>query len=334
MVLVLTTGPALGPTIAGLIISASSWHYIFWIMLVLNFILLVAGASRMENVSHITKPKIDVLSLLLSTVAFGGIVFALATLAETPFSDVIVWSPLVVGVLALVLFVLRQFKMEAPMIDLRVFKFPMFALGTLLMFATLFVILTVAILIPIYLKSVLGYTAIAAGLLMLPGNVLNIIMSPIVGTNFDKVGAKIFTRIGFSMISLAAIFLVFGLSATTAVWQVVVALCVFFVGVSMTIMPAQTNAMNTLVPQLYADGSAAMNTLTQVAGAAGTAVAITLFTAGQKSYIAEHGPQNPADFLAYGVSHAFVGVLVVGIIGLIGSLFIKNSRLNLSISSR
>ena len=324
--LVLTAGPALGPTIAGLIISSSSWHYIFWIMLVLNVILLIIGGAKMENVSEITKPKIDVLSLLLSTIAFGGIVFALATLAETPFSDAIVWAPLVTGVLALILFAIRQFKMEHPMINLRVFSFPMFALGTVLMFATLFVILTVAILIPIYLKSVLGYTAIAAGLIMLPGNVLNIIMSPIVGTNFDKVGAKIFTRIGFSMISLAAIFLVFGLSATTAVWQVVVALCVFFVGVSMTIMPAQTNAMNTLVPQLYADGSAAMNTLTQVAGAAGTAVAITLFTAGQNNYIAEHGPQNPADFLAYGVSHAFVAVLVVGIIGLIGSLFIKNSR--------
>ena len=324
--LVLTAGPALGPSIAGLIISASSWHYIFWIMLVLYVILLLIGGAKMENVSEITKPKIDFLSLLLSTVAFGGIIFALATLAETPFSDVIVWAPLVVGAICLILFAVRQFKMESPMINLRVFSFPMFTLGTVLVFATLFVILTVAILIPLYLKNVLGYTAIAAGLLMLPGNVLNIIMSPIVGTNFDKVGAKIFTRIGFTMITLAAIFLVFGLSATTPVWQVVVTLCVFFVGVSMTIMPAQTNAMNTLVPRLYADGSAAMNTLTQVAGAAGTAVAITLFTAGQKDYIAEFGAANPADFLSHGVSHAFIAVLVVGIIGLIGSLFIKNSR--------
>ncbi len=324
--LVLTAGPALGPSIAGLIISASSWHYIFWIMLVLYVILLLIGGAKMENISEITKPKIDFLSLLLSTVAFGGIIFALATLAETPFSDAIVWAPLVVGAICLILFAVRQFKMESPMINLRVFSFPMFTLGTVLMFATLFVILTVAILIPLYLKNVLGYTAIAAGLLMLPGNVLNIIMSPIVGTNFDKVGAKIFTRIGFTMITLAAIFLVFGLSATTPVWQVVVTLCVFFVGVSMTIMPAQTNAMNTLVPRLYADGSAAMNTLTQVAGAAGTAVAITLFTAGQKNYIAEFGAANPADFLAHGVSHAFIAVLVVGIIGLIGSLFIKNSR--------
>ncbi|MBO0603383.1 DHA2 family efflux MFS transporter permease subunit [Sporosarcina sp. E16_3] len=324
--LVITTGPALGPTLSGLIISAASWHYIFWVMMALNIILFAIGAPNMENVSDISKPKIDVLSLLLSTIAFGGIVYALATLAELPLSDVKVWAPLVAGVLALILFTVRQLKMEVPMINLRVFKYPMFALGTVLMFATLFVVLFVAILIPLYLKSVLAYTSIAAGLLMLPANVLNIIMAPIVGSNFNKVGARVFTRIGFALITIGAIMFIVILSATTPIWQVIVALSILFLGVSMTIMPAQTNAMNQLPAQLYTDGSAAMNTLTQVAGAAGTAIAITLFTAGQNNYIAEFGAANPTEFLAHGINYAFYAVLVTGVIGLIGSLFVKNSR--------
>lgn len=324
--LVITAGPALGPTLSGLIISVSSWHYIFVVMMALNIMLLVIGAPRMENVSDISKPKIDILSLLLSTIAFGGIVYALATLAELPLSDVQVWAPLVAGVLALILFTVRQFKMEAPMINLRVFSYPMFALGTLLMFATLFVVLSVAILIPLYLKSVLAYSAIAAGLLMLPANILNIIMAPIVGSNFDKVGARIFTRIGFAFITIGAIVFILILSATTPVWQVIGALCILFVGVSMTIMPAQTNALNQLPRHLYADGSAAMNTLTQVAGAAGTALAITLFTVGQNKYITEFGAANPAEFLAHGIHFAFYAVLVWGVIGLIGSFFLKNSQ--------
>ena len=118
----------------------------------------------MENVSNITKPKIDILSLILSTVAFGGIVYALATLAELPLSDWLVWVPFAAGILALILFTVRQFKMDEPMINLTVFKYPMFAVGTILMFATLFIILSVAILIPLYFKSVLAYTAIVAGL--------------------------------------------------------------------------------------------------------------------------------------------------------------------------
>lgn len=324
--LVLTSGPALGPTIAGLIISSSSWHYIFWIMISLYALVLIIGASRIENTSTITKPKIDIVSLLLSTISFGGIVYSLATMAEVSFSDTQVWLPLVVGVVALLLFVLRQLTMAEPMINLQVFKRPMFSLGVVMMIATLFMILSVAILTPLYLKSVLGYTAIGAGLLMLPGNVLNIIMSPIVGTNFDKVGARVFTRLGYAMMTIAAILFLVTISSTTPVWQIVVILCIFFVGVSMTIMPAQTNAMNALPAHLYADGSAALNTLTQVAGAAGTAVAITVFTSGQNSYIAEHGASEPLKFLAYGINHAMIPVLVVAVIGLIASVFIKNSR--------
>lgn len=323
--LVITAGPALGPTLSGLIISASSWHYIFWVMVLLN-VLLLLSALKIENVSDITKPKIDVISLLLSTIAFGGIIYSLSTLAETPFTDPLVWAPLVAGAVALVLFILRQLKMPQPMVNLRVFKYPMFALGTLLMFLTLFVILSVAILIPIYLKSVLAYTSIAAGLLMLPANLLNIIMAPIVGSNFDRVGARTFTRLGFGFITVGAIVFLLILSATTPVWQVIASLCVLFLGISMTIMPAQTHAMNQLPRKLYADGSAAMNTLTQVAGAAGTAIAITLFTAGQKNHIAEFGAANPPEFLANGIHFAFYAVLTVAIIGLIGSLFIKNNR--------
>ena len=215
--LVITAGPALGPTLSGLIISASSWNFIFVVMMILNLILLIIGAPKMENVSNITKPKIDILSLILSTVAFGGIVYALATLAELPLSDWLVWVPFAAGILALILFTVRQFKMDEPMINLTVFKYPMFAVGTILMFATLFIILSVAILIPLYFKSVLAYTAIVAGLLMLPANFLNIVMSPVVGSSFDKVGARVFTRLGFTLITIAAIILIMIISASTPV---------------------------------------------------------------------------------------------------------------------
>jgi MFS transporter, DHA2 family, lincomycin resistance protein len=324
--LVITAGPALGPTIAGLIISISNWHYIFWIMIILNLLLLLLAAPKMENLSDLSRPKIDSLSLIFSTIGFGGIVFSLATLAESSFIEIIVWFPLLIGIVALLLFITRQFKMENPMIDLRVFKQPMFALGTVLMVCNLFMILSIAILIPLYLKSVLGYAALTAGLFMLPGNAVNIVMSPVVGSNFDKVGPKIFTRIGYTLITISTLLIVLVISATTPVWQIVLLLILFFLGISMTMMPAQTNAMNQLSPKMYADGSAAMNTLTQVAGALGTAIAITMFTIGQNKYIEEHSESVPIDFLAYGVHYAFIVVLIIAILSLIGSLFIKNSR--------
>ena len=324
--IILTAGPALGPSIAGLIVSALSWHYIFWIMVVIYVIVLFLAFAKVDNVSNVTRPKIDVLSLISSTFGFGGVVFALATLAEESISEPIVYGPLAVGFVLLVIFGFRQTKMDEPMIDLSVFKSPMFSLGVALMVASMFMILSVAILVPMFLKTVLGFAALTAGLCMLPGNVLNIIMSPIVGVNFDKVGAKIFTRIGFTMILISMIVFLTTISATTATWIIIVNLCVFFVGVSMTIMPAQTNAMNSLAPQKFADGSAALNTLTQIAGASGTAIAITMFTIGQQNYIEKFSNALPAEFLAHGVHTAFIVVTVFAVIGLVGSFFVKNSK--------
>ncbi len=324
--IILTAGPALGPSIAGLIVSALSWHYIFWIMVVFYVVVLFLAFTKVDNVSNVTRPKIDVLSLVSSTFGFGGVVFALATLAEESISEPIVYAPLVVGFVLLVIFGIRQTKMDEPMIDLSVFKSPMFSLGVALMVASMFMILSVAILVPMFLKTVLGFAALTAGLCMLPGNVLNIIMSPVVGANFDKVGAKIFTRIGFTMILISMIVFLTTISATTATWIIIVNLCVFFVGVSMTIMPAQTNAMNSLAPQKFADGSAALNTLTQIAGASGTAIAITMFTIGQQNYIEKFSNALPAEFLAHGVHTAFIVVTVISVIGLIGSFFVKNSK--------
>ncbi|MER2107311.1 MAG: DHA2 family efflux MFS transporter permease subunit [Solibacillus sp.] len=324
--IILTAGPALGPSIAGVIVSSLSWHYIFWMMVVVYIIVLFLAFAKVDNVSNVTRPKIDLLSLISSTFGFGGVVFALATLAEKSISEPIVWAPLVVGLVLLVIFGTRQTKMDEPMIDLSVFKNPMFTLGVALMVATMFMILSVAILIPMFLKTVLGFAALTAGLCMLPGNVLNIIMSPIVGVNFDKVGAKIFTRIGFTMILVSMIVFLTTISATTATWIIIVNLCVFFVGVSMTIMPAQTNAMNSLQPQMFADGSAALNTLTQIAGASGTAVAITMFTIGQQNYIEKFNNALPTEFLAHGVHTAFIVVTVVSVLGLVGSFFVKNSK--------
>lgn len=324
--IILTAGPALGPSIAGLIVSSLSWRYIFWIMVVVYALVIVLALSKVDNVSNVTRPKIDLLSLIASTFGFGGVVFTLATLAEQSITKPIVWAPLVVGLVLLVIFGVRQTKMDEPMIDLTVFKSPMFSLGVALMVATMFMILSVAILVPMFLKTVLGFAALTAGLCMLPGNILNIIMSPIIGTNFDKVGAKIFTRIGFGMILVSMIVFLTTISATTATWIIIVNLCVFFAGVSMTIMPAQTNAMNSLAPQKFADGSAALNTLTQIAGASGTAVAITMFTIGQQNYIEKFSNALPAEFLAYGVHSAFIVVTVVSVLGLVGSFFVKNSK--------
>ena len=142
MGLVITLGPALGPTLSGIVISTLGWNYIFWISAAFYVILTLAAVAKIVNVGEITKPKIDVLSIVLSTVGFGGLIYGLASMAGAPFTTPIVWAPLLVGIIALVLFGIRQNTMDKPMVNLDVFKYPMFSLGTAMMFFSILIILS------------------------------------------------------------------------------------------------------------------------------------------------------------------------------------------------
>ncbi|AXI07766.1 MFS transporter [Oceanobacillus zhaokaii] len=325
MGLVITLGPALGPTLSGVIISSLGWSYIFWISAVLYVFLTIYAAAQIANVSEITKPKIDVLSIILSTFGFGGLIFALSTMAEMAISSPQVLVPLLIGVIALLLFGIRQMKMDQPMVNLRVFKYPMFTLGTLMMFLSILVILSTAILLPMYLKGALLFSAAVAGLMLLPGNAVNVIMSPIVGTLFDKFGPRVFVITGSIIVLIGNVIFASVISATTPVWQIIVAFMVLFFGLTMVTMPSQTNALNELPRELYADGSAAMNTLNQVAGAAGTAIAITLFTAGQNSFALNVPDASQAEILASGVKYAFYFITGISAVALICSFFVKKA---------
>jgi DHA2 family lincomycin resistance protein-like MFS transporter len=131
----------------------------------------------MQNVSAITKPKIDLLSILLSTVGFGGIVYGFSGIGQRESTSIAIVT-IIVGILSLFLFSIRQFSIKSPIVNLKAFKQPMFALGTLSVVVNMIIILTANLLLPIYLQDGMGYTALMAGLILLPGGILNGIMSP------------------------------------------------------------------------------------------------------------------------------------------------------------
>lgn len=328
MGLVMTAGPALGPTIAGIIISSLSWHYIFWISAVLYVVILIIAINKVENVSEITKPKIDILSIILSTIGFSGIIFGLNMMAEQPFMDIVVWGPLLIGILALIVFVRRQFTLKSPMLNLRVFKYGMFNLGALMVFLVILCILGSGIILPIYIKGSLMFSAIMAGLILLPGNIMNLILSPIIGQLFDKFGAKIFGIFGFVILFISMLIFAFTISAHTPVWVIICNFMLMFIGITMIMMPAQTNALNQLPKELYPDGSATITTLIQVAGSAGTTIAITIYTIAMKHFSETHEKISETVLIAHGAEKAFWYLVVLAFIGLICSLFVKKPKVD------
>ena len=176
--LVIMFAPASGPSISGLILANLSWHWIFWISLPFFIISLVCGLLFLPNISKLTKPKIDILSIILSTLGFGGIVYGFSSAGGHGdggggWTSPVVVATLVIGVLSLLLFSIRQLRMKQPMMDLRVFRYPMFTVGLILVFICMMIILSSMLILPMYLQQGMAVTALTAGLVLLPGSLLN-----------------------------------------------------------------------------------------------------------------------------------------------------------------
>lgn len=116
------------------------------------------------------------------------------------------------------------------------------------------------------------------------------------GRLFDKYGPKWLVFPGF-IVAAAALWFFSGVTAASAAFLIIVLHSCLMIGISMIMMPAQTNGLNQLPREYYPDGTAIMNTLQQVAGAIGTAVAVSIMSAGQESYYTTHPGGNPIEAL-------------------------------------
>ncbi|MGO4787014.1 MDR family MFS transporter [Paenibacillus sp. 2KB_20] len=326
--LVLVVAPAVGPTLSGLLIEQLSWNWIFGLTLPVLAFSLLFGMRYMQNISTITKPKIDIYSLILSTLGFGGIVFAFSSAGEGEggFGAPKVVIPMIVGILAIMIFAVRQLRMKQPMMDLRAFKQPMFTVGTVMLMIAVMVMMAAMIMLPLYLIRGLGLNAFSAGLVLLTGGIVNAITQPIMGRIFDKFGPRWVVPAGMALISVVLWF-ISGITATTTITQIIVLHTFLMIGISMVWMPSQANGLNQLPPSLYPHGSAIMNTVQQVAGAIGIAVAVSIMSVGMSSFLKQTAdqadPANAALALTEGIQHVFDIAVVVAIVGFIFSLFMK-----------
>lgn len=315
--LVIVFAPAIGPTLAGVILETFTWHFIFWVTIPFLLIAIFVGLKFIENVSEVQPTKLDVLSFILSTIGFGGVVYGFSISGDLgTFMTTEVYIAVGIGLVALFLFAIRQFKLETPMLNLKVFKYPMYTLGLLIILAVMMTLLSVMVLLPIYLQNALLLAPMMAGLLLLPGGVINALLSVVAGNLFDKYGPKLMVPVGLGLTIISLIFLSM-IGTDTSNLTIIIMHILLLIGLSFIMMPAQTNGLNQLPRELYTDGTAIMNTLQQVSGAIGTAIAITVMSITAKGY------ENPLTGLVEGVQNSILLGLIISVAAFVLSFFIK-----------
>ncbi|MDO6654896.1 MDR family MFS transporter [Anaerobacillus sp. 1_MG-2023] len=328
--LVIMFAPAIGPTLSGIIVDQLGWRYLFITVIPFALFSIAFGYKFLKNVGEVTKPKVDVLSILLSTIGFGGIVlaFSFAGEGEVGYLAPQVFYPLVIGVISLVIFVIRQLKLEEPMLDVRVFKYPMFTVAVLLFIIIIMAMFSSEIILPMYMQGPLALSPQTAGLILLPGALLNGLMSPVMGKLFDKFGPrKLIIPAAFVLVGVMFTFSKVGINTSIAL--IVVTYMLLMLSISAIMMPAQTNGLNGLPKKLYPHGTAIMNTLQPVSGAIGVSVFISIMTTRQQTYL--NNASNPAnaqtisESLVSGVELVYLVAFGFAIVGFLVSLFIRKA---------
>ncbi|QXE19705.1 MDR family MFS transporter [Clostridium sp. 001] len=328
--LVMFCAPAIGPTLSGLIIQSLTWRWLFFIILPFSVISLALGYKYVENVTELTKPPIDLLSIVLSTIGFGGFIYGVSNIGSS--YTYLIAAPIIISCIALAIFVLRQLHMSEPMLDMHPFKESMFSLGCILMIIMHMINFATMLILPMFLEGALGLAAFTAGLLMLPGGFINGIISPISGHLYDKFGPKALIIPGYAISTITFFLLSRFVSMSITIPVIIVLHCLSLIAVGLINTPIQTNSLNQLSPKYYPHGTAIMNTLQQIAGAFGTSLFVAIMSASQKKYLFAAGnPSNAksqALSLVFGVKHAFTIETFVLVIALILSLFIANNAIN------
>ena len=318
LALVIMFAPAIGPTLTGLILAAGSWRDIFFTFALILVIAFVIGLFTLTNVSQITKPKVDWLSIVLSIIAFSGLIAGASFASEMGWLSVPVLASLIVGISALVFYVRRQLKLNVPVLNMRVFRHRNFTLGAILVMIDFGIILSAMYLLPQYLQNGLLVAVALTGIIMLPDGVINAATSALAGRMYDSFGAKWPARIGFAVAFVGAVMLAL-VTTHSAIWYVILAHIILMIGAPLAMSPSQTSALNSLKGLESADGSAILNTMQQIVGALATALATSFLTVGRNAVTG-----SAAFKFTNGVHYGMYFTIALTVIGFIVALFVKD----------
>lgn len=316
--LVIAFAPAIGPTLSGWLVEHFPWRSLFYIVLPIVLADIILAYFLLKNVTKQTNPKVDPISIILSTFGFGGLLYAFSTAGSNGWTSSHVIISMIIGAIALIWFILRQLRLDVPILEFRVFKNKIFTLTTILGMLAFMSLIGAAVIMPLYMQNMLGFTAFESGLMLLPGAIVQGVMNPITGRLYDKFGARWLAIIGLAVITITT-FMFTNLDSHTTFTYLAIVNSVRMLGIAMVMMPVTTAGLNQLSTDLIPHGTAMNNTMRQIAGAIGTALLVSVMA---KQAIPTEGVEG----LIHGVNVSFEVAGVMAILGLILAFFIKDVK--------
>ncbi len=305
-------GVALGPVIGGAIVQGISWQWIFWVNVPIGLIALPLGARFLRE-SYGPAKSLDLGGVALLTTGMFGIVFGLVRGNAVGWSDPQILASLAIGVVLTVLFVAWELRVREPMLPMGFFKSRAFSAANASSLMMFFGMFGSIFLLTQYLQNVQGYSALSAGLHILPWTGMPMIVAPIAGAMSDRIGGRPLIATGLALQAIALAWLAAVLSPTVAYSAIVIPFMLAGVGMALFFAPMAAVVLGSVGRSHAGQASGANNAIRELGGVFGVAVLAAIFT--------HEGGYGSAQLFTDGITPAlWVGAAVVGLGAVAGAL--------------
>lgn len=295
--------PNIGPTIGGAMIFSFGWRSFFYLLLAAVIVLAAATALCIAA----EKPadgaaKLDAVSLMQSTLGFGGLLLAFSNASGFALTSPFIWVPLMLGVLFLVLFVRRQNRVADPLINMGIFKSRQFTSGFMALNFLHASFMGITLVIPLYIEGLCGGTSLDAGIVLLPGTLAALILNPVAGALVDRIGIRPVVMVSGVLLAFGSIIMVF-VDENTPLFVTMLFQAFRAFGVSGLMAPLISWSLADLPRSIVTDGSSFCIAVRQACASLGTSAMVYLIT------VVSPTAATPA--LAYQLAFAFSAVFAV-----------------------
>lgn len=272
--LVIAIAPVLGSFIGGFVITIYGWRELFSFFTVASIIILVLGIIFVKDNTPSEDYPLDYLSVVLSVIGCAGVMLGFTNVADYGFTHYLVILPIIIGIIALILFVKRQPKLEKPLINLTILKNKYFLVGTTFICILFACLNGCTALIPIFIQGVAYNSAIISASVMLPGGLLIIVFNIIGPLLTNRIGIKKVLIMGCILSIIGYVTMMFYTQDSSFEFMTITQ-SIRYIGVGLALMPATTWTL-TMVSDKVEDGTAVNNTLRQISAAIGSSIVVVI----------------------------------------------------------
>lgn len=274
--MVISAGPAIGPTFSGLLLKLFTWRSLFTVVLIIMLLVLIIGIIALPNVTTDHQVHIDWLSVTLSFVGMGAVLMGISDLQSSPLYATVL---IIAGAGLLVWFVRRQLKSQTPLLNVRLFAQGTFTRMSLMVMLTFAIMMGTETILPLLLETHMHLSSMDAGLIMLPGALINLILAPTIGRLYDRYGIQKLLPIGIALLLLSVVPF-FMVTTTSPIWLIVIAYLIRMAGCAIITSVTVAEALAGFAADELSHATALNNTVRQVAGSFGNTLMVWALSVG------------------------------------------------------